>query len=370
MYKPFTPEKIWIEKRVLRNETTREILSRLPEVPVKEIGTINEVLAREINASGEKILILAKQEGEFLKPCPGTRNYICCNYFFLNLATNCDINCSYCILQSYLNNPYMTVYTNLDEMYPELDKLLKKNANRFYRIGTGELTDSLTLDHLTRYSKKLIPFFLKHNNAILELKTKTTQIDNLLDFSPQNRVIVSWSLNPQEVIDREEKKSPSLRQRLAAAKQCGEAGYLLGFHFDPLIHYAGWENGYRDVVRRIFAAVPADRIVWISLGALRYSADMDRIVRKRHPESTIVLGEMFSGKDGKLRYFRPIRERMFQRMVQWIRQEDNQVRVYLCMESPEVWRKAFGEQPLVQCGLPQQLDQAVFQRRDGAEPVC
>ncbi len=360
MYKPFYPKSILVENRIASCPETKAILERLPDVPVNRINNVSEIIKNFDHRTDDKILVLAKQDGEFLKPCPGTSNYICCNYYFLNLATNCDINCSYCILQSYLNNPYMTVYTNLEKMFKELDSLLKNSSNQFYRIGTGELTDSLTLDHIIGYSNNLIPFFLKYPNAILELKTKTTQIDHLLKLSPENRVIISWSLNTEKLIRNEEKNAPSLKQRLLAAKKCAEAGYLIGFHFDPLIYYKNWEAGYRQVVTDIFKTVPADRIVWISLGALRYPREMDRIVRQRHPDSEIVLGEMFAGKDGKLRYFRPIREKMFRKMVSWIRNKNEVVPIYLCMESIEVWENAFGKQPFIHCGLSGQLDQAVL----------
>ncbi len=360
MHRLFFPEEIWLEDRAAEQRMTQQILNRLPEVPVRRIENIGGELARRNALPQKRVLVLARQDGRFLKPCPGTRNYVCCGYYFLNLATNCDINCSYCILQGYLNNPYMTVYTNLGDLFTELETVLRAHRSHFYRIGTGELTDSLTIDHLTHYSEVLIPFFLRQPNAILDLKTKTVQIQNLLQFEPKGKVIVSWSLNPDELIAREEPNAPCLQDRLEAARVCAERGYLIGFHFDPLIHYPGWEEGYREAVREIFRHVPSRQIVWISLGALRYPAEMDRIVRERHPESRIVLGEMFPGKDGKLRYFRPIREKMFRRMVQWIRESGKDVRIYLCMESPEVWRAAFGKQPLAECGLPRQLDTSVF----------
>jgi spore photoproduct lyase len=365
LYKPYYPDEIWIEEQVFSQVISSEIVHRLKGIPVKKIDDIGTLIAQKNINFTNKILVLAEQKGKFLKPCPGTQNYICCGYYFLNLTTNCEIDCSYCILQGYLNNPFMTVYTNIDDLFKEVDQLLNANSKKFFRIGTGELTDSLTLDHITHYSKRLIPFFLGYKNAILELKTKTTQIDHVLNFFPENRVIVSWSLNPSEIIKLEEKNAPSLKQRLTAAQQCARAGYLVGFHLDPLIHYAEWEQGYLAVVKELFQKIPATQIVWISLGALRFPPVMLQTIRKNHPQSHIILGEMFPGKDGKMRYFRPIREKMFKKIVHWIREESEDVKVYLCMESPEVWEKIEGIEPLSRCGLSKQLDQAVIGLRNG-----
>ncbi len=365
-YQKYFPEKILVEERVWHLPWTQEILSRLEEIPVRKIATVEEE-AQKVREAGipaseaKRTLALAKQSGKFLKPCPGTQNYVCCGYYFLNVATNCDVNCTYCILQGYLNIPFMVVYTNIEDAFRELEQVLGKCKFPLYRIGTGELTDSLTLEHLTHMSEKLVPFFVKQKNAILELKTKTTQIENLLHLDHRRKVVVSWSLNPDEIIRTEEKNAPSLSERLEAAKKVDAAGYRLGFHFDPMIHYPDWETGYRETVDRLFEAVHPENIAWISLGALRYPAPMDRVIRENHPDSRIVLGELLSGKDGKLRYFRPIRQKMFRKMVEWVKNRAPDVTVYFCMESPEVWEYAFRKPVLRQCPLPKMLDKAVFE---------
>jgi spore photoproduct lyase len=364
-YQKYWPEQVLVEERVWNLPWTQEILTRLDGVPVRKIHTVEEEAekAREAGlspAEARKTLVLARQSGKFLKPCPGTQNYVCCGYYFLNVATNCDVNCTYCILQGYLNIPFMVVYTNIEDAFRELDGVLGAVKFPLYRIGTGELTDSLTLEHITHMSERLVPYFAEKKNAILELKTKTTQIDWLLSLDHRRKVIVAWSLNPDAVIQAEEKNAPSLAERLSAAQKVEAAGYRLAFHFDPMIHYPDWESGYREVVERLFDAVHPENIAWISLGALRYPAPMDRVIRENHPESRIVLGELVPGKDGKLRYFRPIRQQMFRKMIDWVKARAPQVTLYFCMESPEVWAYAFREQVLHKCPLPKLLDKSVF----------
>ncbi|MDZ7262866.1 MAG: DNA photolyase, partial [candidate division KSB1 bacterium] len=250
-------------------------------------------------------------------------------------------------------------YANITDLFAELDKILSQHPHRFFRIGTGELADSLSLEHLTHLSSFLVPYFSKWPNAILELKTKSTLIDNLLNLEHRGRTVVSWSLNAESIAQTEEPRSPSVEERLVAARKCQEAGYKLGFHFDPLIHYPGWEQGYRNVVDKIFEYVDPESIAWISLGAFRYPPQLEAIIRQRHPQSPIVYGELFPGKDGKLRYFKPIRIEMFKRVLERIREYDKSVFVYLCMESPEVWRKVFGWVPEGKNKLSRLLDDRV-----------
>ena len=375
------PERIFIEKRAESNLRTRLVLDRLrlrdgfldhlrrrdrsPErlegpdvIFVDDLQDFLRERARQSPPpSGKPDLLLAVFPGKFLKFCPGTQRHICCLYRVLNIQTGCDVGCTYCILQGYLNNPLLTVYVNLEDALTEVEEALTAHPEQFFRIGTGELTDSLTFDPVALQSRELIPFFAQQNNAILELKTKTTHVDQFLDLNPRGRVIVSWSLNTDSVAASEEGDAPPVEARLEAARKVQDAGYRLGFHFDPLIEHEGWEKGYREVVDAIFDTVSAERIAWISLGALRYPPVLDNLIRKRHPHSDLPQAELVPGLDGKLRYFRPARVRMFRAMYRWIKRRAPDVFVYLCMESDIVWRQAFGWNPRTSKRLGELLDE-------------
>ncbi len=55
------------------------------------------------------------------------------------------MDCTYCILQDYLDPSPVTIHSNTDDMFSELDEALS-SSRRVFRIGTGELTDSLAID--------------------------------------------------------------------------------------------------------------------------------------------------------------------------------------------------------------------------------
>ncbi len=110
--------------------------------------------------TGKKTIHFKSHRGPFLKPCPGTSRHTCCGYNFLNIATNCPIDCTYCILQDYLGPSPITIHRNTDDMLAELDMTLG-SSRRFLRIGTGELTDSLAIDEITGYTRQLVPLFAR-----------------------------------------------------------------------------------------------------------------------------------------------------------------------------------------------------------------
>jgi spore photoproduct lyase len=338
---------IWIDHHVLDYPLTKTILEKGPEIPQETIG--NKEAIRRFQkltlTQGKKILYLTLQKGEMVKPCPGTSPpYLCCKYTVINQTTHCPLDCTYCILQEYLDTPVILVYVNLPDIFGQIDMLLKNQPRRFFRIGTGELTDSLALDRLTGLSNQFIGYISNQKNALLELKTKTDRIKNLIGLPHQNTVI-SWSLNPQPIIDREEFLAAPLDKRLQAAGKCMEEGYLLGFHFDPILYVSDWEQLYRDLIDRLLAHVDGSRIVWISLGSLRYPPSLMEKIQKRFSKSRIVYEEMIKGLDGKMRYPKPLRIELYGKIYRWLKEKYPDLFIYFCMESPDVWNKVTGTHP-------------------------
>jgi spore photoproduct lyase len=269
------------------------------------------------------------------------------------------MDCSYCYLQDYLaDNPSLKVFSNVDDLISEADRLLSRHRKFFFRVGTGEIADSLALEPYIGFCSEVIPFFAEQPNCLLELKTKSDRVESLLGFDPKGRVVVSWSMNPQTVIEADERRTASLDERLRAARQCQEAGYKVGFHFDPMIEYAGWERDYREMVEKIFAVIDVRRIAWLSMGVLRQTPALKRIMRERFPSTRLLSGEQVLCPDGKMRYFQPLRVGMYRKMLGWIRSASPTVFVYLCMESREVWERVFGFAPSCEKELGNQLTRA------------
>ncbi|PHR29368.1 MAG: DNA photolyase [Desulfotalea sp.] len=357
-------EEIFVEENCLEYEYTKEILAatKLPWSVVPERGNPNNLDDEFVHnlTRGKKQLFLCENRGHFYKPCPGTREYQCCDYQVLHTGSNCPIDCVYCILQAYLNAPWITSYVNIDKLFKELTDSFAANSDSFYRIGTGEFTDSLALDNITYLSEKLVPFFADKTRAVLELKTKSGVVDNLKSLKHNGRTVVAWSLNSPEIMQKQELRAATLQERLAAAKQCADWGYSLAFHFDPIIDYKGWEEGYLETIKALYRSVPAESIAWISLGALRYLPRLKDIGIQRFPGSKIYHNEFIIGLDGKSRYFRPQRVKMYKYIYNALQKmADPRTCIYFCMESDEIWKDVMGFTPDEKGGLGKMLDATV-----------
>ncbi|MBW2067817.1 MAG: DNA photolyase [Deltaproteobacteria bacterium] len=350
-----SPKRIFVHESVWNSPVVENLRKNLPEASFHVLDFQN----RENFTFFPYDLEVVDFKGRFIRSCPATKFYHCCGYVILHFGELCSIGCTYCILQAYWNQPCLRIFGNTDRMLRELQDFLDHHPDTLFRIGTGEFTDSLLLDPWTGFSEIIVPFFARQKNAILELKTKTSFVDRLLELPHDGHTIVAWSLNAPSISQKEEGKAAPLEVRLQMAKKCAERGYFLAFHFDPLFYFPGWEEEYSHTIDRLFSYVPSDQIVYISLGAFRFMPELKEIILIKRPQWKYASGEFVPCPDRKRRYFKGIRIKLYKHIASRIRRHAPDVCVYLCMENGTVWKQSLGFHPSEQGGLPSMLDLAV-----------
>ena len=354
-------EKVYIEDTALKTEVTERAQSIFPK---EKIQIVNENFFEKGHLSSEnmekskKVLLLKNFKGSFFKRCPGARpKLLCCNYYVLNLGQNCEMDCSYCYLQSFINFPAVVIYANIEQAFEELKEIKKNHSQDYIRIGTGEQTDSLSLDDISLYSKKLVHFFQSCPHWQLEFKTKSNNIKNFKEESHSGNVIVSWSINPEYIVSKEEHGTNSLKERLSAAREVKDKGFLVSLHIDPMIYHPEWKTNYKEMIDQITQLFSPQEIKHISIGALRFQPSQKALMRKRFSMASLVCqGEFFQGKDGKLRYDNELRQEMFQFVYKNFKSHSPLWNIFLCMETPENWLNVMKAPPKKIEALKQDFD--------------
>ncbi len=347
-----TFDTLYIHPELKDHARAKELMRTIPHRRLKELDQIEKLAARQKDhpvkavRRGKFNVAISPYPGRMVEPCPATRGMRCCRYRVINLVSGCPIDCSYCILQGYLNRPTIFIYPELEKIFAEVDAELEADWEYPLRYGTGELSDSLALDHMTGFSRDLVKFFGSRQKNWFEFKTKSANVDTLCELKPApGNILVSWSVNPQVVIDTEELGAAPLEARLEAAARVQDAGYHLGFHFDPIFYFNGWEEAYYSVVADIYRHAKPGKIAWISLGCLRFSPWMAPYFAERFADHPLLAGEFFPvPPDGKYRYPQPVRIEVYRKINEWIKSFDSRVYVYLCMESATVYRWALGRE--------------------------
>lgn len=334
-------KKVFLDRKVEKSPQVKKILDKLIGVPVEVVDGEEKIklelrLSSDSVGESKKILFLTEQKA-FIRPCPCTPGCVGCGYWTIDLDINCPLDCSYCILQRYLEEQPLTVSVNREALKNELELYFEQKRTRLLRIGTGELGDSLALDELTENSLFLVELFRKKPSYFLELKTKTAEIELLLKIRPEPNIVLAWSLNTEKMVQSEEMGAASLEDRLTAATRAVNHGYRVAFHFDPIIHYPGWLEGYERVVEKLFGMIPVEAVAWVSLGTLRFPPDLLTVARRRFPESTIYEHEFVRSWEGKFRYPRPLRIKLYSELRRMFSDFRAENKLYLCMESSAVW---------------------------------
>ena len=286
-------------------------------------------------------IVLTARKDNFVHACPGTTIYRCCNYHVADIMQGCPFDCAYCILQAYLPHKHIRVSADTGAVREAILGAIK-NGKR--RIGTGELSDSLALDNIIPLSKILMPIAAESDNIQFEFKTKSDRVENLLQMKPINAV-VSWSLNPQEIIYKEEPFTASLSRRLSAARACFLHGYKLGFHFDPLIMTENFNDLYAGLIDLLAETVDETSVEFISVSTFRCPPELLHCMRTRKMPSSILKGDFIRALDGKARYFKSVRAEMLRFVVDRIRKHWKKVFIYLCMEHQSLWEKLLFTDP-------------------------
>src|SRR5271169_4492080 len=352
----FDLDSVFIEHGCADSALATRVLRALPrDVHVTHVGD-NETREAARPASGvidpfgagKRRLLIARRKTPFLMPCPaGSSKFACCGYLVLTLASNCPMDCSYCFLQEYLaDNPAFQVYANFADSFDELDRLSANAHGRSFRVGTGELADSLAFDSLTAMSRDLIDFFATRENLTLELKTKTDEIENLLEVDPRGRVLVSWTLSPEAVHRSSEHLTASPAQRIAAARAVLDAGYRVAFHFDPLMAYPEAERDYLLLIDELLDVVPPKQISFVSMGGLRMTPRLRGAARHRFPDDPMLCGEDVLSADGRFRTFTPLRLSLYRTLTERFRKAGAEIPAYLCMEPASIHEHVFGAAPV------------------------
>jgi len=278
-------------------------------------------------------------------PCPVCSDKtVCCGLTTIDAVANCAFACSYCTIQTFYEEGRGPQERRIviDSQLGVKLRALHLDAARFYHFGTGQSSDSLVWGNRLGLLDDLCAFAAEHPNVLLELKTKSANIEYFKGRRIPPNVVCSWSLNTPTIIDNEEHFTAPLHERLRAARELADRGVAVAFHFHPMVYYAGWETEYAALGRELTQRFTAEEVLFVSLGTVTLIKPVIQEMRRRGLASKILQMDMVPDPHGKLTYGDEVKLRMFQVMYGALEEWHPCVYVYLCMERAEIWDKLWG----------------------------
>lgn len=333
--------QIFVENDVYAQVQTQAILKKFKHSKVVKINKIEEVFGKVkkpyLQKRSNLNLFLGNKKGQLLKEAPvayGLKGEP--HYYFVH-AYNCIYECTYCYLQGHFHSPDIVLFLNHKEIGEEIIKLSTDHKEKgSIWFHAGEFSDSLALSHITNELPYYFELFSKIDNAKLELRTKSANIRPLLELPPSHNIIISFSLSPEDKIKSLDLKTPPLKSRLRAIEKLHNTGHPIGIHFDPVVYEENILEKYDDLVKALVEAIPGDKIEYLSLGVVRFTKEVYFQMKNNYPETEFLGSEMVKSFDGKLRYSKPLRLWMLNKIkdicLSYGIYEKN---IYLCMENDD-----------------------------------
>jgi len=334
---------IVIEDDVRELPVTRRFLERYPGAEIIGCGSPADRASLVARAhSPKRTLYLGRRRGPYLKPFPQHPWYGASGGCETNLILgyNCGASCRYCFVQTIFDDPVPTIFVGDTEMIAQLESYLKHTPDA--RISTGEYIDSLLFDDITGYTQKLMTVFEPFPSSTLELRTKSQLIDHL-PADPIPQVLVSYSINPSDVVTVAEPGTPRLERRLAKARELHDRGYRIALRVDPVIPAAEFVPGYRELPSVVERCLGWRRVSKVFLGALRF--DNTLLVRMTQTAGgrRLLDAEFVPCPDGYLRPSRYARIEAYRLLSLGIRRWASRIDISITMEPDYVIRAVFEE---------------------------
>jgi len=284
-----------------------------------------------INGQGSNIVSLFYKTGE---------NIVCPHFWELKAWVGCPFNCIYCYLQGTFRGaerkkPRMK---NRELVVKYLERFLAWATNNGLKIllNAGELADSLAvpayveeflniaLPLLNKYTQHKILFLSKGGKHHVKILEKISE-------DLRHRFIISFSINPQEIVEKFEKGTASTMDRIEAARYAHELGFEVRIRIDPMIPIEGWVLYYEECIRNLLDRVKPTRITLGTLRALkkteRYSQDKSWLKFVSEPSPW-----------GK-RIEKNLRIRMYELAIDYLNEYGFKGHIALCKETPDVWNE-------------------------------
>ena len=285
---------IYLEKKAKDFALTKSILHKLPQAEILEIDHYKNIFDKNIwNQQLNPALILAKQENPKLIPVPDHYGYPGKAYFF-KTSLNCVFDCEYCYLKGNFKTQYPVIFVNYDEIQESIKKQIEEERKTGYQgqitLYASNYSDLQGLDQLSEFNQHFFPFMEQFEGVLMETRTKSANISSILEANqgiPPRNTEISFSLNPQSIIEQYEEGTAPLRARIQAINTLLEKNYKVWLRFLPLLPVENYENLYSELLEQVKSEIDMKKINSLFIASLIYNQGDFKQMQKRNLNSDL-----------------------------------------------------------------------------------
>jgi DNA repair photolyase len=145
-------------------------------------------------------------------------------------------------------------------------------------------------------------------------------------------------VNPPEISAIFEENTPCIDERLDAMRRVAERGYPVRAIMMPIIPIDGWQEYYSAFTKRLLETVPIQRLTLGGICIYRSARDlMESKMGTRNIVSENIDRASPKAEDGRERYPRGLRHRVYSLIIQSARRLRPDLDIALCLEEQALW---------------------------------
>jgi len=293
---PFIPELVYFEPSALDYPKGRRILEWAKErgLPYRMTTSHNRITdlpgdteLEQYKIAKRTLVVGIRKTLKFDTSKPSAE-------YALPLATGCMGHCHYCYLQTTLGaKPYIRIYVNTDEILNAARSYIDERAPEITRFEAACTSDPVGLEHIAGSLSEAIEFMAEQPLGRLRFVTKYHHVGPLLKLRHNGHTRIRFSVNADYVIRNFEPGTSRFHERIEAASKIGRAGYPLGFIIAPIIWHDGWQEGYQDLLDKLWEALPAEATQDLTFELIqhRFTKTAKSIIEKRYPKTKLEMDE-------------------------------------------------------------------------------
>jgi len=293
---------IYVEAEVKAHPRVKEICARFAGVPVIDCDRYTEIFNRKSQnfriQKQSPALILAKKYGNTVLAAPDAYNIGGQHNYYFSHMLNCLYDCRYCFLQGMYQSANYVLFINYEDFASALVNTMDRHVNEDSYYYSGYDCDSLAFEPVSHFTQYFLELFKTRPQAILELRTKSTQIRLLLDIEPIDNVVVAFSFTPEEIGQQWESKVPNVSKRIEAMLKLSQRGWKIGLRFDPLVYAPDFYQQYQRLFSMVFAQLSLDSLHSVSLGLFRLPQKFHKKMLRLYPDEPLFVSGLLSNNDG------------------------------------------------------------------------
>jgi len=255
--------RIYTEETSANSHRGRQIIDRWPEAELVRVDShwqIPELHGDERNARRwvrikTEALVLGEKKSVAVRPNGRSADFIA-----PSLANGCAMACAYCYVprRKGYSNP-VTTFTNIEQIAGAISRHASRQGPKTdpnqcdphaWVYDIGENSDCSVDAAISDNVRDVVDLFRDLPYAKASFATKHVNRD-LLDWDPQGRTRVRFSLMPAETAKVTDIRTSPVAERIAAIDDFVAAGYEVHVNFSPIIVADGWLERWAELLDQL-----------------------------------------------------------------------------------------------------------------------